>query len=72
MEAPASRRRRRDSAGTVEDVSVVEEPREPVLVVVPPEEALRLARPLPSEDDFAIEGLTPDEWSTLNAVLAER
>jgi len=54
------------------DVSVVEEPREPVLVVVPPEEALRRARPLPSADDFAIEGLTPDEWSTLNAVLAER
>jgi len=53
-------------------VSVVEEPREPVLVVVPPEEALRRARPLPSADDFAIEGLTPDEWSTLNAVLAER
>jgi hypothetical protein len=53
-------------------VSVVEEPREPVLVVVPPEEALRRARPLPSADDFAIEGLTPEEWSTLNAVLAER
>jgi len=53
-------------------MSVVEEPRDPVLVVVQPDEALRRARPLPSADDLRIEGLTPEEWRALNAVLAER
>lgn len=53
-------------------MSVVEEPAEPTLVVLPPEEALRRARPLPSVEELTIEGLTTDEWNALNAVLAER
>lgn len=57
---------------TLTGVSVVEQPEDPVLVVLPPEEALRRARPLPSVDELTIEGLTSDEWNALNAVLAER
>ncbi len=53
-------------------MSVVEEPREPALVVVSPEEALRRARPLPTADELMIEGLTAEEWRALNAILAER
>lgn len=53
-------------------VSVVEQPSEPSLVALPPEEALRVARPLPSVEELTIEGLTNDEWNALNAALAER
>jgi hypothetical protein len=53
-------------------VSVVEQPDKPTLLVFPPEEALRRARPLPSVEELTIEGLTLDEWNALNAVLAER
>jgi len=34
--------------------------------------SLRGARPLPSVEELAIEGLTSDEWNALNRVLAER
>ena len=53
-------------------MSVVKQPDGPVLVVLPPEEALRGARPLPSVEELTIEGLTSDEWNALNRVLAER
>jgi hypothetical protein len=53
-------------------VSVVKQPDKPALVVLPPEEALRRARPLPSVEQLTIEGLTVDEWNALNVVLAER
>lgn len=53
-------------------MSVVEQPDVPALVVLPPEEALRRARPLPSVEELTIDGLTGDEWDALNAVLAER
>ena len=68
----------RDSAGdepegrTIVGVSVVKQPDGPALVVLPPEEALRSARPLPSVEELTIEGLTSDEWNALNRVLAER
>lgn len=32
------------------------------MTVLPPEEALKRARPLPSDEEMAIEGLTDDEW----------
>ena len=51
---------------------MVEQPDKPTLLVFPPEEALRRARPLPSVEELTIEGLTLDEWNALNAVLAER
>jgi len=33
------------------------------LVVLPPEDALRRARPLPSVEELTIAGLTLDEWN---------
>ncbi len=53
-------------------VSVVGQPDKPALVVFPPEEALRRARPLPSVEELTIEGLTLDEWTALNTALAGR
>jgi hypothetical protein len=51
---------------------VVQQPEEPAMVVLPPEQALRRARPLPSVEELTIEGLTIEEWNALTAVLAER
>lgn len=54
-------------------MSVVPNPDEPTgLTVLPPDEALQRARPLPSDDDMAIEGLTEDEWKAFEQALAER
>ncbi len=57
---------------TLARVSVVKQPEGPMLVVLPPDEALRRARPLPSVEELSIEGLTGNEWNALNNVLAER
>ena len=54
-------------------VSVVPHPDEPNrLTVLPPREALRRARPMPSDDDMAIEGLSDEEWKAFEDALAER
>lgn len=54
-------------------MSVVPHPDEPTgLTVLPPEEALKRARPLPSDHEMAIEGLTDDEWTAFEKALAER
>jgi hypothetical protein len=54
-------------------VSVVPHPDEPTgLTVLPPEEALKRARPLPSDEEMAIEGLTDHEWKAFEKALAER
>ena len=54
-------------------MSTVPNPREPArLTVLPPDEALRRARPLPGRGEFAIEGLTEDEWNAFEKALAER
>jgi len=50
--------------------SIDEEP--PALIVLSPEEALRRARPLPSDSEMAIEGLTEDEWKAFEQALTER
>jgi len=42
------------------------------LTVLPPEEALRLARQVPSDEDMAIDGLTADEWNAFEKALADR
>ncbi len=42
------------------------------LTVLPPEEALRSARPAPSDEDMAIDGLTDDEWNAFEKALTER
>jgi len=54
-------------------VSVVPHPEEqPVLIVLPPKEALLRARPLPSDADMVIDGLTDDEWAAFQEALSER
>ena len=54
-------------------VSVVPHPVEPNrLTVLPPREALRRARPMPSNDDMAIEGLSDENWKAFADALAER
>ena len=54
-------------------MSVAEHPREPGhLIVVSPKEALQRARPLPSDADMAVEGLTDDEWDAFEQALADR
>ena len=53
-------------------MSVVPHSEDPThLVVVAPEEAMLRARPLPSDDEMAIEGLTDDEWTAFETALAE-
>ena len=42
------------------------------MTVLPPEEALRRARPVPSERDLVIEGLTDAESQAFEKALAER
>jgi hypothetical protein len=42
------------------------------LTVLSPEDALKRARPLPSDEEMAIEGLTDDEWKAFEKALAER
>lgn len=55
-------------------MSVVPNPKElEGLTILPPEEALRRARPpLPSDAELAIDGLTEAEWEAFEKALAER
>lgn len=54
-------------------MSVASHPEQPVpLTVLPPEEALLHALPLPSDEELAIEGLTDDEWEAFERALADR
>jgi hypothetical protein len=48
-------------------------PAEPVgLTVLPPEDALAHAQPVPTDDELAIDGLTDDEWKAFEKALTER
>ncbi len=42
------------------------------LTVLAPEEALALARLVPSPADLAIDGLTDDEWKAFEIALTDR
>lgn len=54
-------------------VSVAEQPSEPShLTVLGPQDALREAKPMPSNDEMAIDGLTDEEWDAFERALAER
>ncbi|MCU1499144.1 MAG: hypothetical protein JWM47_3097 [Acidimicrobiales bacterium] len=54
-------------------MSTVADPEEPTsLTVLPPREALKRARPLPTREEMAIEGLTGEEWVAFQKALAER
>ena len=50
---------------------VAREPDDPKLTFVTPDEAHRRARPLPSDEDMAIEGLTDEEWAAFEKALAD-
>lgn len=52
-------------------MSTLEHPDEATVRALPPEEALKVARPLPARDVLAIEGLTDDEWRAFQEALAE-
>jgi hypothetical protein len=45
---------------------------EPHIAVLPIDDALRVARPLPPLGEMAIEGLTDDEWDAFERALSER
>lgn len=53
-------------------MSVAEQAPEPHLTVLPPEEAARRARPLPSDDDMALDDVTDEEWDAFQQALAQR
>ncbi len=53
-------------------MSVAEQTPEPHVVVLPPDEAARRARPLPSGEELALEDLTDEEWDAFQQALAER
>lgn len=60
-------------AAYARSVSVAENPQQPShLTVVTPKEALQRARPLPSDEDMAVEGLTGEEWDAFEQALADR
>jgi len=42
------------------------------VTVLPAREAIARARPLPSAEDMAIEGITDDEWKAFEAALEGR
>ncbi len=54
-------------------MSIVPHPDEPGgLTVVPPDEALARALPVPSAEDLKIDGLTDQEWTAFERALSER
>lgn len=54
-------------------MSTIAQPDQPAgLTVVAPKDAVRHARPVPSADALAIEGLTDEEWDAFEQALAER
>lgn len=58
---------------TIAGMPVAPNPRKPMgLTVLPPDEALKRALPMPSDEDMQIEGLTDDEWKAFETALAER
>jgi hypothetical protein len=52
-------------------VTTVEQVPEPELPVLPPEEALRRARPLPRRAQLVVEGVPAAEWDEFQRALTE-
>lgn len=75
---PTSTARRRDrvtflAATYTRGVSAIDPAAEPVgLTVLPPEDALRSAKPAPADNDLVIEGLTDAEWGAFETALTDR
>lgn len=55
---------------TLEVVSTVEQPEEPVVRIYTPDEAIKRARPLPSRDRLVIKDVPDEEWAAFQAALA--
>ena len=54
-------------------MSVISPSDEPVgLTILPPDEALERAKPVPKDEDLIIEGLTDAEWKAFAQALADR
>lgn len=54
-------------------MSAIDPASEPVgLTVLPPEDALRSAKPAPADNDLVIEGLTDAEWTAFETALTDR
>jgi len=49
----------------------MEQPEEPHLLVLPPEQALAAARPLPDHDRLVIDDVSDEEWAAFFAALIE-
>lgn len=52
-------------------MSTVEQPEEAAVRVCPPDEALKLARPLPPRERLVVEDITDEEWTAFQEALAE-
>jgi len=52
-------------------VSTIEQPDEPTVRVLPPDEALKRARPLPPRESLIIEDVPDEEWAAFQEALAE-
>ncbi len=46
-------------------------PEEPTVRVLPPEEALRTARPLPLRDEFVMKDISREDWAKFREALRE-
>lgn len=54
-------------------MSAIDPTSEPIgLTVLPPEEALRGAKPAPTDSDLVIDGLTDAEWTAFETALTDR
>ncbi|MBN9607873.1 MAG: hypothetical protein J0I11_00970 [Actinobacteria bacterium] len=52
-------------------MTTMEQPEEPRLLVLPPEQALAAARPLPDREHMVIEDVSDEEWDIFFSALAE-
>jgi hypothetical protein len=52
-------------------VSAAEPHEQPHVLIYPPDEALRKARPLPPREDLIDEDLSEEEWERFQEALAE-
>jgi hypothetical protein len=50
----------------------MEQPDQPHLLVLPPEQALAAARALPSRDRLVIDDVSDEEWDVFFAALSEQ
>jgi hypothetical protein len=53
-------------------VTTADQPRQPQVQVVPPDQVLRRARPLPQPEDLVIHDIPDDKWAAFQRALAER